>query len=207
MRSTRLALLGLACEFAACTRPALAPSGINVVSDRSDYSPTSQLAVAIGLLNAIGYTVDVVVDSGSLSVPGEAAEGVDGMNDVYVGALVVMRATAPKGTVLPSPWLALAESDSQLVLSSIARGERRALASMRFRAVRPTTIAVRDAWVVFRTTGIVIPRAAQTAGRRLGNTMADARRFRVYACADWNLTGRVDRKRAQVIRTSSLTAR
>ena len=206
MRTTRLALLGFACALAACTKPALAPSGINIASDRSDYSPTAQLAVALGPLNAFGDSVEVVVDSGSLLVPGEATGGVGGMYNVHVSALVVTRATAPKGTASPNPWIALAESDSQLVLTSIARGERRTLAPMRFRLVRPATVAPRDAWIVFRITGIVIPRAARTEGVRPGPTTAGAQRFRVYACADWNLAGRIDRKRSQAMRTSYLTA-
>ncbi len=204
--AARLVLLGVAGALAACAKPSLAPSGINIASDRSDYSPTAQLAVALGPLNAFGDTVEIVVDSGSLSVPGESAGGVGGMFNVHLSALVVTRATAPKGAVLPSPWLALAESDSQLVLSSIARGERRALAPLRFRLLRPTNVTPRDAWIVFRITGIVIPRTARTEGVRLGPTMPGAHRFRVYACADWSLSGRVDRKRARVMRTSYLTA-
>ena len=198
--------LGLSCTIVACAKPTFAPSGVNVTSDRSDYSPTAQLAVAVGPLNAHGDTVEIVVDSGSLAVPGEGGGDAGAMYNVHVAALVVTRATAPKGNALPRPWLALAESDSQLVLASIARGERRAIGPLRLRVVRPASVDPRDAWVVFRITGIVIPKIARMEGQRLGPTMPGAQGFRVYACADWNLSGRIDRRRAKVMQTSYLKA-
>ena len=208
MRSNRRAVccFGLAGAMAACTKPALAPAGINVTSEHSDYSPSAQLAVALGPLTAHADTVEIVVDSGSLAVPGEGGGDAGAMYNVHVAALVVTRATAPKGNALPRPWLALAESDSQLVLTSIARGERRPIGPLRLRVVRPANVDPGDAWVVFRITGVVIPRLARMEGQRPGPTLPDAQRFRVYACADWNLSGRIDRTRAKVMTTSYLKA-
>lgn len=190
----------------ACTRPTFAPLGINISSDRSDYAPTARLAVALGPLSASGDTFDIVIDSGSLAVPGEAAGGEGGnMFNVYLTALIVTPVQRRKNEALPNPWRAVAESDSQLVVSSIPRGERRALGAMRLRVSRPTGLKSAEAWIVFRLTGNVIPRMAKVVGQPT-NSAPQTRRFRVYACADWNLTTRVDRKRARVMSGSYLTA-
>ena len=201
-----LLVLGLLSASTACRQPALAPAGINVVSDRSDYSPTAQLAVALEPLTSRGDTIEVVVDSGSLSVLGDRIGGGGAMYNVHLAALIVTRAKAPRGKGLPSPWIAVAESDSQLVLPSIGRGERRAIEPMTFLVLRPVAVHPRDAWVVFRITGVVIPTIARMVGAQPSPSIPGARRFRVYACADWNLEGRIDRKRAQVMKASYLKA-
>ena len=193
--------------LAACTRSAYAPAGINITSHRSDYSPTAQLAVALRPLGVQGDTAHTVIDSGSLVVPGETAGGDGGgMYNVYISALLVTRAPKPKGKSLPSPWNAMAESDSQFAFTAVPRGERRAIPAMRFRVERPANLDPSKAWVVFRISGIVIPGVVRRVGQPAGIATPGALRFRVYACADWNLSGRIDRKRAKVMRTSYLKA-
>ncbi len=190
----------------ACTRPAFAPAGINVSSDRSDYAPTARLAVALGSLNRSGDTIDIVIDSGNLAVPGDAVGGDGGnMFNVYLTALVVTPIQRRKNEALPNPWEAVAQSDSQLVIASVPRGERRALGPMRLRVPRPHGVAPADAWVVFRLTGSVIPHTAKVVGQASSSPPRTVR-FRVYACADWNLNTRVDRKRSKVMNASYLQA-
>lgn len=194
------------CGLAACTRPAFAPSGINISSERSDYAPTARLAIALAPLSMNGDSVDIVIDSGSLAVPGDAAGGEGGhMFNVYLAALVVTPVQRRKNESLPNPWEAVAQSDSQLVVASIPRGERRAIGARRFRVARPQGLDPAKAWVVFRLTGSVIPRTAKVIGQPTSSP-PQARRFRVYACADWNLTAQIDRKRAKVMNVSYLTA-
>lgn len=198
--------LALLLGVAACTRPAFAPSGMNISSERSDYAPTARLAVALGPLNMSGETIEIVIDSGSLAVPGDAASGSGGdMFNVYLTALVVTPVERRKNEALPNPWVAVAQSDSQLVVSSIPRGERRVIGPLRLRVPRPGGVAPEDAWVVFRLTGNVIPHEAKVVGQT-ASTLPRTRRFRVYACADWNLNARVARKRAKVMKASYLTA-
>lgn len=115
----------------ACTRPAFAPRGINVSSDRSDYAPTARLAVALGSLNMSGEPIDIVMDSGSLAVPGDAIGGGGGdLFNVYLTALVVTPIQRRKNAALLSP--------------------------MRLRVPRPHGVTPADARVVSRLTGSVI---------------------------------------------------
>ena len=208
MRTQCLAVCAIDLLFSvtACTRPAFAPSGINVSSDRSDYAPTARLAVALGSLNISDEIIDIVIDSGSLAVPGDAAGGDGGtMFNVYLTALVVTPVQRRKNEALPNPWEAVAHSDSQFVVSSIPRGQRHTIGAMRLRVPRPVGVKPADAWVVFRLTGNVIPRIAKVVGQAT-SSLPKIRRFRVYACADWNLNARVDRKRAKVMNASYLKA-
>ena len=196
----------LFCGSTACVRPAFAPSGMNISSERSDYSPTARLAVALAPLRLGGDTVDIVIDSGSLVVPGDAAGGEGGhMFNVYLTALVVTPVQRRKNETLPNPWKVVSQSDSQLVVSSIPRGERRAIGTTRLRVPRPESLNPAEAWVVFRLTGNVIPRIAKVIGQPT-SSLPQTRRFRVYACANWNLTTRIDRKRAKVMNAWYLKA-
>lgn len=196
----------LLCGVTACTRPAFAPSGMNISSDRSDYTPTARLAVALASLSMSRETIDIVIDSGSLAVPGDVAGGEGGnLVNVYLTALVVAPVQRRKNEALPNPWEAVAESDSQLVVSNIPRGERRAIGAVHLRVRRPQGLDPAEAWLVFRLTGDVIPHVAKVVGQSTRRP-PQTEQFRVYACADWNLTTRIDRRRAKVMNASYLKA-
>ena len=204
----RVVALLLACELAACVRPASVPVGVNISSDRSDYSPTARLAVALAPLHLTTETLDIVVDSGSLSVPGEVlGDTTAAMRNIYLTALLVAR---PNGgtekAALSAPWRVVAQSDSAMVLDGLRRGERRALGSVRFRLAPPAGLDPGKTWLVFRITGIVVARIAQMEGGPVDVRPPREQRFRVYACADWNLAGRVDRERERQMRVSYLAA-
>ena len=191
---------------AACVRPAFAPSGMNISSDRSDYAPTARLAVALGPLSISGNAIEIVIDSGSLAVPGDAASASGGdMFNVHLTALVVTAVERHENEALPNPWRVVAQSDSELVLASIHRGERRGIGPLRLVVPRPRDVAPKNTWVVFRLTGNVIPHEAKVVGQA-SSGLPRMRRFRVYACADWNLNARVDRRRAKVMNASYLKA-
>ena len=107
---------------------------------------------------------------------------------------------------MPNPWHAEAQSDSLSVLDGLRRGERRALGKMQFRLLRPANFDPGKTWLAFRITGIAVPQVARTEGQQAEVKAPRAQKFRVYACADWNLEGRVDRDRARKMRGSYLAA-
>lgn len=201
------ALLLLACAAAACAQPARVPHGVNVSSERSEYSPTARLAVALAPLRLATDTIDIVIDSGSLAVPGESfGDTAVVMRNFYLTALLVTTGAGREETELPRPWHAEAQSDSLPVVDGLRHGERRAIGPMRFRIPRPANFDPGRAWLVFRLTGIVIPRVARMEGQQGEVRVPRGPRFRVYACADWNLAGQVDRDRARRMRESYLAA-
>jgi hypothetical protein len=205
-RHVAACVLGLLYGCTACARPSFAPPGINISSERSDYAPTARLAVALAPLHMNGDTVEIVIDSGSVAVPGDVSGGEGGtMFSVYLTALLVTPVQGRTHEASTNPWEAVAQSDSQLVVASIPRGERRALGTLRFRVPRPRDLDPARAWVVFRLTGNVIPHTARMVGQPSISPLR-TRRFRVYACADWNLTARIDRKRSKVMNASYLKA-
>lgn len=199
-------VMALLCGVTSCTRRAFAPSGINISSDGSDYTPTARLAVALRSLHPTDEFIDIVIDSGSLAVPGDAVGGDGGdMLNIYLTALIVTPVQRSKNAVLPNPWESIAASDSQLVIASIPHGARRALSPMRLRVPLPNGPAPADAWVVFRITGSVIPRTAKVLGKAT-DVPPQIERFRVYACANWNLDTRVSRQRSRVMNAWYLKA-
>ncbi len=193
------------CALTACVRPAIS-TGVNISSDGSDYSPTARLAVALVPLSLAGDTIDVVIDSGSLSVPGVAfGDTAVTMRNFYLTALVVGPGSAEADSGgLPRPWHALAQSDSLEVLDGLRRGEHRAIRPVRLRIPRPAAFDPKKTWLVFRITGIAVPRIALREGRQVDVAPAREMRFRTYACADWSLAGRVDRTRSRKMRVSYL---
>ena len=181
---------------------------MNVSSDRSEYSPTARLAIALAPLRLDVDTIDIVIDSGSITVPGElVGDTVAAMRNFYLTALLVVpRRAGRDGVALPSPWHAEAESDSLFVVEGLRFGERRALGTVRLRIPRPTNLDPSRTWLVFRITGLVTSKVARMEGQRDEAPAPRPQRFRVYACADWNLAGRIDRDRARQMRVSYLSA-
>lgn len=196
------------CALTACVRPAAISTGVNVSSVSSDYSPTARLAVALAPLGLAGDTIDVVIDSGSLSVPGvPLGDTAVTMRSFHLTAIIAGPGGAGGDSGgLPRPWHALAQSDSLRVLDGLRRGEHRAIGTVRLRIPRPIGFDPKKTWLVFRITGIAVPRIARSEGRQADVAPAREMRFRVYACADWNLVGRVDRTRARQMRVSYLAA-
>jgi hypothetical protein len=198
----------LVCALTACVRPAAVSPGVNISSDGSDYSPTARLAVALAPLGLAGDTIDVVIDSGSLSVPGvPLGDTAVTMRSFHLTALVVGPGRADgDADGLPRPWHALAQSDSIRVLDGLRRGEQRAIGKVHLRIPRPVAFDPKKTWLVFRITGIAVPRIALREGQPADVVSAREMRFRVYACADWSLAGRVDRSRSRQMRVSYLAA-
>ena len=206
-RESALAFL-FAFGLTACVRPASVPSGVNITSERSDYSPTARLAVALAPLRLAGDSLDIVIDSGSLSVPGEGLGDTTAiMRNFHLTALfVVSRRTGREQSELHNPWRTVAHSDSLLVLDGLRQGERRPFGTMRLRIPRPVDFNPGKTWLVFRITGLVVQRGAYTVGQPAEVNAPRFHKFRVFACAEWNLAGRVDRDRARRVRVSYLAA-
>lgn len=208
LRRVSAVTLLLICALTACVRPAAVSSGVNISSDGSDYSPTARLAVALAPLGLAGDTIDVVIDSGSLSVPGvPLGDTAVSLRSFHLTALIVGPGSAG-GDVggLPRPWHALAQSDSIRVLDGLRRGEHRAIGKVHLRIPRPVAFDPKKTWLVFRITGIAVPHIARSVGQQADIALAREMRFRVYACADWSLAGRVDRTRSRQMRVSYLAA-
>jgi hypothetical protein len=97
------ALIGAGLGGCAHVRPA--PSGYNVSSERSDYSPTVRLAVALPLLSPTSNTdgITVVIDSGVLSAPGaRTADTRPVMRNLYLTALLATAARSGERGVGPT---------------------------------------------------------------------------------------------------------
>lgn len=199
VRRSLVLALAVATTSAGCVKPALAPLGVNVSSEQSDYSPTARLAVALAPLRLTADSIDIVIDSGRITLPGQpVGDTAPAMRDFYLTAMLVVP-HAPTGDEpgLPHPWLAVAESDSVPVADAMRFGERRPLGRIHLRMPRPPGLDPGNSWLVFRMTGFAVPVMARVPGDVMGRRAPRAARFRVYACADWNLGGRVDRARAR----------
>lgn len=194
------ALLG---TTTACAHRTGKPSGYLVSSTASDYSPVLRAQVAVEIA---GDTVMVRVDSGSLVAPGEAGSRREAvMRAITMEALLVGEPAKNHGP-LPTPWTPIAISAAQVVADSLALGVSQPLHPIRFLIARPTSLDRRRAWLVFRiradgeTTPVHLADGTLLPGRRIVGGV------RVFACADRNLIGRVNKRRAARLKRDYLAA-
>lgn len=187
----------------ACAHRTGKPSGYLVSSIASDYSPVLRARVAVEIA---GDSVVVRVDSGSLVAPGEAGSRRRAvMRAITMESLLVGEPAKNHGP-LPTPWTPIAISAAQLVADSLALGVSQPLHPLRFAIARPASLDRRRAWLVFRiradgeTTPVHLADGTLLAGRRIVGGV------RVFACADRNLSGRVDKRRAAGLKKDYLAA-
>lgn len=187
----------------ACAHPRLAARGFNVSSERSDYSPSVRLAVALPLVPAASTrdTIMVVIDSAVVTAPGSiSSDTAPVMSNLYITALLATRVSADgAASGPPEPWHELAAGDSVLLVDALHLGVPRSVGRLVLRVAPPVPLDAARTWLVFRISG-----AAMTNAVMLANGSIIARRLtpgavRVYACADWTLAGYVDRARSKAL--------
>lgn len=203
MRRARfpLAIIGFVSALG-CTHLRAAPHGYNVSSERSDYTPSLRLAVAVPTVDSAGghISLTIAIDSGMITaVGGESSDTVAAMRDLYLTALLVTAAPKESGSGPPSPWHPVAESDSILVIDALKLGEARRLPPVRLHVATSTPLDPGRVWLVFR----ISAGAMTTEIRMADGQVVPARRVsgavRVFACSDWTLAGYVDRRRAKAL--------
>jgi len=184
-----------------CAHQRLAAAGYNVSSERSDYSPTVRLAIALPLAppDESGDTVTVVIDSAVITAPGtRAADTLPVMRNLYITALLATSAPGhDKGGPPAQPWLAVAASDSALLTDALRLGTPKRLREFRLHIPMPHALDRARTWLVFRVTGIAVTREIQLADGRVIAPKDVSGGVRVFACADWSLAGYVDQLRAR----------
>lgn len=175
--------------------------GFNVSSERSDYSPTVRLAIALPLsiADTAGDSLTIVVDSAIVTAPGTpSSDTTPVMHDLYIAALLATRGQNPSQTgQLPTPWVALAASDSVQLVDALHLGAPTRVGPLRLRVMRPRPLDPARTWLVFRITGTAISNAVRLANGEIIPTRARPGGVRVFACADWTLAGYLDRARAR----------
>jgi hypothetical protein len=186
----------------ACAHPRLAPAGFNVSSERSDYSPTLRLAVALPIVptGKMYDTITVVIDSAIVSAPGvTSTDTTPVMRNLYITPLLATRGLGDESaTGIRPPWRALAAGDSAPLAGALRLGERVALGRIQLHIVPPSAFDPARSWIVFRITGDAVTKPVKLAdGTMMGRRSVSP--VRVFACADWTLGGYVDRGRAKAL--------
>lgn len=175
--------------------------GFNISSERSDYSPAVRLAVALPLsvADTAGDSLTIVIDSAVVTAPGaRASDTTPVMRDLYIAALLATHGqSADRSGQLPTPWLALAASDSVPLLDALHLGVPTHGGPVRLHVTRPPALDPTKTWLVFRITGTAISNAVRDASGQIIPTTGRPHGVRVFACADWNLAGYLDRARAK----------
>lgn len=188
----------------ACAHVKRAPPGYNVSSERSDYTPSLRLAVAVPVVDTAGGRASLIVaiDSGIITAVGgggESSDTVAVMGELHLTALLVTAPSTSRGDGPPSPWRAVAQSDSVRIADALRLGEPHAIPRIQLSMETHVPIDPRQTWLVFRVTGgamtkeITMPDGKLIPARRVPGGV------RVFACADWSLAGYVDRKRAKAL--------
>jgi hypothetical protein len=176
-------------------------TGFNVSSERSDYSPAVRLAVALpfAVADTAGDSLTIVIDSAVVTAPGAPSpDTTPVMRNLYIDALLATRGQNGGETgQLPTPWVALATSDSVPLLGALHLGVPTRAGPLRLRVLRPRALDATRTWLVFRITGTAISNVVRLANGDIIPTTGRPRGVRVFACADWNLAGYVDRARAK----------
>ncbi len=177
-----------------------------VSSAGSDYSP--QLSALVETTVAPD-SLHVRLTNGSLVAPGDlGGNGRALMRGVTLEALVVAAPPpAPAGSVAPeAPWEAVTQSARTLVADSLLLGVSHPLRDFSFGIPRPPSLDLARTWLVFRirATGIATPVRLEDGTVLEGKDVEDG--VRVFACAERNLDGRVDRKRAKELKRSYIAA-
>lgn len=174
-------------------------------SERSDYTPAVRLAVAVPTLDTVGgrTSLTVAIDSGIITaVGGESPDTVAAMRELYLTALLVTPTTRQPDAGPPSPWQAIAQSDSVLIVDALRLGVPQRLPRVQLNVATSAPVEPSRTWLVFRITGgamtqeIRMPDGQVVPARRVSGGV------RVYACAEWTLAGYVDRKRAKALATA-----
>lgn len=187
----------------ACALRTGKPSGYLVSSTASDYSPALHAQVAVEIA---ADSVVVRVDSGSIVAPGEAASRRGAVMHAITMEALLVGAPAKDHGPLPTPWTPIATSDAIVVADSLALGVSQPLRPIRFAIARPTSLDRRRAWLVFRiradgeATPVHLADGRLLAGRRVPGGV------RVFPCADRNLSGRLDKRRAARLKKEYLAA-
>jgi hypothetical protein len=187
----------------ACAHPRFAPTGFNISSERSDYSPAVRLAIALPVVSP-GTSLDtiaIVIDSAIVTAPGAiTADTTPLMQNLYVTAILATRDDGgERSGGLSHPWRALAESDSILLADELHLGQPRAVGRIRLGIVPPRNFDPSRSWLVFRITGDAVTNAVMLANGTMIGRKPAAAPIRVFACADWTLAGHVDPARAKAL--------
>lgn len=194
-----LAGLALALALAACARGRARPD-YAVSSERSDYSPVVRLDVRV----AIDDSVRVTVGGGSVLAPGEPpANPTAVMRELTIAALVV-RAPGPDDD-LGGParaWTSIVESPSQPLVDSLTLGAARAVGPLRFALERTADLDLARSWLAFRIHGATLTTPVTMADGTVVPVRLVRDGVRVYACAERDLTGKVNRERRERLRES-----
>lgn len=203
-RFRRLAIVGLLPLFA-CAHLRRAPAGYNVSSERSDYTPAVRLAVAVPTLDTAGgrTSLTIAVDSGIITAAGgESRDTVAAMRGLYLTALLVTPTTRQQDAGPPSPWQAIAQSDSVLIVDALRLGVPQQLPRVQLSIATATPLEPGRTWLVFRITGGVMTQEIKMPDGQVIPARRVSGGVRVYACSDWTLAGYVDRKRAKALATA-----
>jgi hypothetical protein len=183
--------------------------GFNLSSASSDYSPTARLAIRLPVLaaDADADKITVVVDSAIIVAPGVAtAASLPIMRQLY-GTLLLAAASRDQPGESEPAWRAIVESDSILLADSLRLGEPHAVGRFRLILPRPPALDATRTWLVFRISGSSMTTEVRSVdGRIVRPRKAVAGGVRVYACADWSLSGDRDPDRARAMAQAYTTA-
>ena len=194
--------------LAACARTAPVPdAGDWVASDSSQYTPVARFR-ARSTLNASGATI--VVDSGSLFIPGELRPGGPPlMTKLYLTAILAVPDSENLGTTRSGDltlfperrgWREVALGDSVLIADQLRYGERSGFPDLRLHVPMPATSPSGRLWIIYRISGNTVElRPPETPGgpvRRLDHVGG----VRVYACGDRDARGKIDEARREGLR-------
>ena len=183
--------------------------GYNLSSASSDYSPSARFAIRLPVLaaDADADRITVVVDSAIVVAPGVATAGsLPIMRQLY-GTLLLAAASRDQPSDSAPSWRAIVESDSVLLADSLRLGEPHAVGQFRLTLPRPLALDATRTWLVFRISGSSMTTEVRSVdGRIVRPRKAVAGGVRVYACADWSLSGDRDPDRARAMAQAYTTA-
>lgn len=171
--------------------PTLLCSGM--CSEGSAYSPVAHLFVASTLEADI---VGVVLDSGTLRVPGGANTGPTSppiMRHLWIRAFIAEANvdTSANRIVSEHAWRAIAWSDSTLLADSLRYGEQRSVRPWRYQIRIPGGSLPRGAWLGFSITGDAVDLRETTPAHRVRHGGV-----RVFVCNPIDVNGHVDANRS-----------
>jgi hypothetical protein len=202
-------LAAAAVVIAGCAHSAGTPAGRTwISSDSSQYSPVARLR-ALTALHKNG--IEVVVDSGTLSVPGDPIpNGPPLMSQLYLTAILAERdssslAVVTAGDARGSPerrgWHPVATSDSVLLADALHYGETVRIPHVRL-TVPVQALPAGPAWIIYRITGngVVIQPPAVPGGPLSRRDYPGG--VRVYACGDHDVRGAQDASRAASLKAA-----
>ncbi|MDQ6612618.1 MAG: hypothetical protein M3Y64_09300, partial [Gemmatimonadota bacterium] len=172
-----------------------------VSSERSDYSPV------VTFRARVRTTDSVHVHVGRLRIlsPGPVFEGMPAITGKLVmQALLVSASDGTVGTANGAlrPWTERAASTPVALVDSLVMGRPQDVLDLNFVLPLPSGIADGNSWLVFRVTGASVSAPVQMADGGVIPAHVDADGIRVFACAEQNLNGKTDKKRARQLKTA-----